>query len=33
MGLLGPDERVEDYDWRATSTEVVLRGAEIPRPR
>jgi cystathionine beta-synthase len=31
-GLLGADERVEDYDWRATRPEVVLRGEEIPRP-
>jgi cystathionine beta-synthase len=31
-GLLGADERVADYDWRATRPDVVLRGAEIPRP-
>ena len=31
-GLLGADERVADYDWRATRAEVVLRGAEIPQP-
>jgi cystathionine beta-synthase len=31
-GLLGADERVADYDWRATWPEVVLRGAEIPQP-
>ena len=30
-GLLGPRESVEDYDWRTTRPEVVLRGAEIPR--
>ena len=32
QGLLGPDERVADYDWRATRPEVVLSGAEIPKP-
>ena len=31
-GLLGPYEEVVDYDWRATSPAVVLRGEEIPRP-
>ena len=31
-GLLGPHEEVADYDWRATSPAVVLRGEEIPRP-
>ena len=31
-GLLGADEQVADYDWRATRPEVVLRGSEIPRP-
>jgi cystathionine beta-synthase len=31
-GLLGPDERVADYDWRATRPEVVLTGERIPRP-
>ena len=30
-GLIGADERVADYDWRATLPEVVLRGGEIPR--
>jgi cystathionine beta-synthase len=30
--LLGADERVADYDWRTTRTEVVLRGDEIPQP-
>ncbi len=30
QGLLGPDERPADYDWRATRPEVILRGA-IPR--
>ncbi len=32
QGLLGADERVADYDWRATRPDVVLRGEEIPRP-
>ena len=31
-GLLGPYEEALDYDWRATSPAVVLRGDEIPRP-
>jgi cystathionine beta-synthase len=31
-GLLGPYEEVVDYDWRATSPAVVLRGNEVPRP-
>ena len=31
-GLLGPYEEVLDYDWRATSPTLVLRGDEIPRP-
>ena len=31
-GLLGADERVADYDWRATRADVVLRGDEIPQP-
>ncbi len=31
-GLLGPYEEVGDYDWRATSLSVVLRGDEVPRP-
>ena len=31
-GLLGADERVADYDWRATRPEAVLRGGEIPQP-
>jgi len=31
-GLLGPYEEVADYDWRATSADVVLRGPEIPQP-
>jgi cystathionine beta-synthase len=30
-GLLGADEEVASYDWRATRPEVVLRGDEIPR--
>jgi cystathionine beta-synthase len=29
-GLLGPEEAVADYDWRATRPDVVLRGDEIP---
>ena len=29
-GLIGADERVADYDWRATRPEVILRGDEIP---
>jgi cystathionine beta-synthase len=32
QGLLGADERVSDYDWRATRPEVVLRGSDIPKP-
>ena len=32
QGLLGAQEHVTDYDWRATRAEVVLRGTEIPRP-
>ena len=31
-GLIGADERVADYDWRATRAEIVLRGDQIPRP-
>ena len=31
-GLLGPYEEVADYDWRSTSPEVVLFGADIPQP-
>ena len=31
-GVLGADEQVGDYDWRATRAEVVLRGDEIPQP-
>jgi cystathionine beta-synthase len=31
-GLLGADEEVASYDWRATRPEVVLRGDEIPKP-
>ena len=30
-GLLGPYEEVADYDWRATSPTVVLRGDQVPR--
>jgi cystathionine beta-synthase len=33
QGLLGADEDVAAYDWRATRAEVVLRGDEIPQPR
>jgi cystathionine beta-synthase len=32
QSLLGAEEEVSDYDWRRTAAEVVLRGAEIPRP-
>jgi cystathionine beta-synthase len=31
-GVLGPEERVTDYDWRATRPEVVIRAPEIPQP-
>ena len=31
-GLLGPDEQVADYDWRATQPAVVLQGEAVPRP-
>ena len=31
-GLLGPYEEVGDYDWRATSPGVVLRGSDVPKP-
>ena len=31
-GLLGPDEDVSDYKWRATRPEVVLRDGAVPRP-
>jgi cystathionine beta-synthase len=31
-GMLGADEQVADYDWRGTRADVVLRGADIPRP-
>ena len=31
MRLLGADEEVASYDWRATRPSVVLRGEEIPR--
>jgi cystathionine beta-synthase len=31
-GLLGPYEEVVDYDWRATTPSVVLRGDQVPRP-
>ena len=30
-GLLGAEEQVGDYDWRATRAHVVLREGEIPR--
>jgi cystathionine beta-synthase len=33
QGLLGADEGVAAYDWRATRPEVVLRDEEIPQPR
>ena len=32
-GCSGADEQVADYDWRGTTAEVVLRGADIPQPR
>jgi cystathionine beta-synthase len=32
QALLGADEDVVAYDWRATRPEVVLRGEEIPQP-
>ena len=32
QGLLGPAEKVVDYDWRRTAAEVVLQGEAIPRP-
>ena len=32
QGLLGPDEQVADYDWRATQPAVVLQGEAVPRP-
>jgi cystathionine beta-synthase len=32
LGLIGPDEEVDAYDWRATRLDVVLSGAEIPKP-
>jgi cystathionine beta-synthase len=32
-GLIGPDERVADYDWRSTRPKAVLRGADIPQPQ
>jgi cystathionine beta-synthase len=32
-GLLGADEEVADYDWRATSRSVVLRRGELQPPR
>ncbi len=28
-GLIGPDERVADYDWRSTRLEVVVSGGEV----
>lgn len=31
-GMLGPYEEVVDYDWRATSADVVLHGPEVPQP-
>ncbi len=31
--LLAPDELVADYDWRATSPEVVVRGRGTVRPK
>jgi len=31
-GLLGADEQVADYDWRATRPSVVVRRGEVRRP-
>ncbi len=31
-GLLGPDERVADYDWRATRPQVVVGRGEVRPP-
>jgi cystathionine beta-synthase len=32
QGLLGADEAVTDYDWRATRPAVVVRGRGVVRP-
>ena len=32
QALLGPAEKVVDYDWRRTAAEIVLHGEAIPRP-
>jgi len=29
VGIIGPDERVADYDWRSTRPEVVVRRREV----
>jgi cystathionine beta-synthase len=29
VGIIGPDEAVSDYDWRATRLEVVVRRGEV----
>jgi len=29
VGIIGPDEEVADYDWRATHPEVVVRRGEV----
>ncbi|HUG95586.1 MAG TPA: pyridoxal-phosphate dependent enzyme [Pleomorphomonadaceae bacterium] len=29
VGIIGPDEPVSDYDWRATQPEVVVRRGEV----
>jgi len=31
VGIIGPDEAVSDYDWRATQPEVVVRRGDISR--
>jgi cystathionine beta-synthase len=31
VGIIGPDEPVSDYDWRATQPEVVVRRGEVGR--
>jgi cystathionine beta-synthase len=33
VGLLGPDERVADYDWRATRPSVVVKRGEVRPPQ
>jgi len=31
VGIIGPDEAVSDYDWRATQSEVVVRRGDLSR--